>query len=482
MVRLASQLIGVSLVLGLAQAAPVFQRGSHSGIYKKDSSSGVEVAVSAPNGIVESDTAELSSQLASETAAAPTATLLPDDGDGVAPIASTDIPDLPPSGTDGSDDSLSDGDSSTEAPLPTVVSAPPPSAPPSYGSSYNLPSYGSGYSSWMVSYNDCVQTCMATYPPPPTTYSPPSLPPSASYGSSDSLPPSGDDSSDSSGDGDLSSGDSSATVGSGDGLSIVVAPHQGVLRYVPPFVTAQAGQEITWTWGAGPHTVTQSSQATPCNGTIGGFASGQQNASFVFTQTVNSTDPVFFYCGVPTHCQKGMFGAINPPTAPGANTSVAVMMPQWASMDADIMAAMTALNNTQNLTAVPGAATWADDVDVSGIDPSFHVALAKDILFTRMTMAMNPHLVTADGQFNPTSTMSVPADLSAYLDSANAGNGAINAASGTSTDSSSATDSGSASGTSSTASQTGTPNSAASMKSSGIAIAMAAVVAAFFAL
>jgi len=478
MVRLASQLIGVSLVLGLAQAAPVFQRGSHSGIYKKDSSSGVEVAVSAPNGVVQSDTSELSSQLASETAAAPTATLLPDDGSGVATIDSTDIPtDLPPSGTDGA---ASDGDTSTDAPLPTVVSAPPaapPSAPPSYGSSYNTPSYGSGYSSWMVSYNDCVQTCMATYPPPPTTYSPPSLPPSESSGSSDSLPPSGSDSS------DESSGDpTAAATGSSDGLSIVVAPHKGVLRYVPPFVTAQVGQQVTWTWGAGPHTVTESSQATPCNHSIGGFQSGQQNASFVFTQTINSTDPLFFYCGVPTHCQKGMFGAINPPTAPGANTSVAAMMPQWASMDADIMAAMTALNNTNNLAAVPKAATWADDVDVSGIDPSFHVALAKDILYTRMAMAANPHLVSADGQFNPTSTMNVPADLSAYLDSANAGSGAVNAANATTSDSSSATDSGSASGTSSTASQTPAPNSAASMKSSGIAIALAAVVAVVFAL
>lgn len=494
MVRLASQLIGVSLVLGLAQAAPVFQRSSHSGIYKKDSSSGVEVAVSAPNGIVESDTAELASQLASETgAAAPTATVLPSDGSGVAPIDATDIPtDLPPSGTDGSE---SNGDSATAAPLPSVVSAPPPpppvaappppSAPPSLPPSYNMPSYGSGYSSWMVSYNECVQTCMATYPPPPIVYSPPSLPPSSG---SSGLPPSGSDSSVSSGESgslggsDSGSGDTGSSVtDDANTLNVVVAPHQGVLRYVPPLITASVGQTVKFTWGAGPHTVTQSSQAAPCNHSIGGFQSGQQNATATFTQVVNDTNPVFFYCGVPTHCQKGMFGAINPPTAPGANTSVAAMMPQWAAMDADIMAAMTTLNNSQNLLAVPHASTWGDDMDVSGIDPSFHVALAKDILFTRMAMAMNPQLVSKDGVFNPTADMKVPTDISSYLDAANQGSGAVNAQANVTTADSSATD-GSASGTQSSSSPTAKPNGAVSMKSSGIAIALAAVVAVVFAL
>jgi uncharacterized cupredoxin-like copper-binding protein len=33
----------------------------------------------------------------------------------------------------------------------------------------------------------------------------------------------------------------------------------------------------------------------------------------VFTVTVNDTNPIWFYCGVPTHCQAGMVGVINPP-------------------------------------------------------------------------------------------------------------------------------------------------------------------------
>jgi hypothetical protein len=40
------------------------------------------------------------------------------------------------------------------------------------------------------------------------------------------------------------------------------------------------------------------------------------------TQVVNSTDPTYFYCGVPSHCQKGMFGIINPPSALSSSTSI----------------------------------------------------------------------------------------------------------------------------------------------------------------
>jgi hypothetical protein len=33
----------------------------------------------------------------------------------------------------------------------------------------------------------------------------------------------------------------------------------------------------------------------------------------VFTVMVNSTDPIWFYCGQVGHCQGGMVGVINPP-------------------------------------------------------------------------------------------------------------------------------------------------------------------------
>lgn len=120
--------------------------------------------------------------------------------------------------------------------------------------------------------------------------------------------------------------------GSGATHTIIVAPTQGVLRYVPFATNASVGDTIKFMWNANMHTVTKSSELEICNKTSDApFASGVQNKSFVFTQVVNSTDPTFFYCGVPTHCQKGMFGIINPPSALTASTSVASMMPSIVS-------------------------------------------------------------------------------------------------------------------------------------------------------
>jgi len=53
----------------------------------------------------------------------------------------------------------------------------------------------------------------------------------------------------------------------------------------------------------------------PANGSA--FFSGTINsnsgpASNAFTVTVNSTDPIFFYCATVGHCQAGMAGVINP--------------------------------------------------------------------------------------------------------------------------------------------------------------------------
>ena len=109
---------------------------------------------------------------------------------------------------------------------------------------------------------------------------------------------------------------------------------QGVLRFVPFATNASVGDTIKFVWGANVHTVTKSSQLELCNKTSDApFTSGVQNKSFVFTQVVNTTDPTYFYCNVPTHCQKGMFGIINPPNADVAisNTSVAAMMPAIAA-------------------------------------------------------------------------------------------------------------------------------------------------------
>lgn len=244
---------------------------------KRDSSSGEEVAVSAPFGVVESDTAELSSQLASETNLGAEPTALPVDtasSDSASASVSADSTTttdaslstatdastidssvlaslsaidtnsivFPPADTANSVAFPSDTNSVVFPPAETAAPYVPPvvSSGSSYGgsvdippyvnsgSSYNMPQYGSGSVSWESSYNSCVQTCMASYPPPPATIS---LPPS-SY-----TPPSIDSGS------SVSSGSPDATVTppSGTVHNIVVAPSQGYVCIACAVVILQKG-------------------------------------------------------------------------------------------------------------------------------------------------------------------------------------------------------------------------------------------------
>jgi plastocyanin len=93
---------------------------------------------------------------------------------------------------------------------------------------------------------------------------------------------------------------------------VVVAPQQGVLRFMPfAVVGAAPGDVIRYTWRASPHTVTKATALNICNATLDApFASGRQDAGFVFEETISSTQPIWFFCGVGDHCAKGMFGVM----------------------------------------------------------------------------------------------------------------------------------------------------------------------------
>lgn len=70
--------------------------------------------------------------------------------------------------------------------------------------------------------------------------------------------------------------------GSGATHTVIVAPTQGVLRYVPFAVNASVGDTIKFMWGANNHTVTKSSALLPCNKSSDAlFTSGTQNKDFV---------------------------------------------------------------------------------------------------------------------------------------------------------------------------------------------------------
>lgn len=163
--------------------------------------------------------------------------------------------------------------------------------------------YGSGSSNWGGSgYDSCVQRespfligafrralrlmagfpfliialtpsteCVASYGAPPATWTP---------------PPSKTDSS------------------SGNGVThtVIVAPTQGVLRYVPFAVNASVGDTVHFVWMANNHTVTKSSELELCNKTSNApFISGTHDKGFTFDQVVNDTNPTFYYCGTPNH-------------------------------------------------------------------------------------------------------------------------------------------------------------------------------------
>ncbi|KAG8713733.1 hypothetical protein FRC08_012890 [Ceratobasidium sp. 394] len=215
--------------------------------------------------------------------------------------------------------------------------------------------YGSGSANWGTDLNSCVQMCQAKFgsPPPPAETAP-----------SATTPPSG----------------------TGATHTVIVAPTKGVLRYIPFAVNASVGD----TWGAGPHTVTKSSALTVCNKSAGSdsFASGMQNASFVFDQVVNNTDPTFFYCAVATHCAKGMFGIINPPSAPaGSATSVGMMMSTWTSQNPDLAKMQNAVDK---MTVNTPAYNWASNLDAGALPTEAHQSLVENIFQTRMFYAMNP--------------------------------------------------------------------------------------------
>lgn len=95
---------------------------------------------------------------------------------------------------------------------------------------------------------------------------------------------------------------SGTSTASGTVITVIVAPTQGVLRYVPFAVNASVGDTVRFMWGANNHTVTKSSQLQICNKTSDApFATGEQNKGFMFDQVVNDTNPTFFYCGTPGH-------------------------------------------------------------------------------------------------------------------------------------------------------------------------------------
>jgi len=265
--------------------------------------------------------------------------------------------------------------------------------------SYSTPSYGSGSNYWGGSgYEDCVNQCVAQF--------------GGSTGGGGSYQA-------------TATSGSYGSKGTGATHTVIVAPTKGVFRMMPFATNASVGDTIEFHWGADQHTVTKSSALLPCNKSSEApvFASGEQNQSFVFTQVVNDTNPTFYYCGTPTHCEKGMFGIINPAmAAPGSPSSLGGMMQSMAANDSDLSAyAAYSSNKTANNDA---ASNWGANFDMSSLPDWSHSLVATNVLFTRATLGMNTDILNAAGTVDLSSVANVPLmlpmDISAPLNAASA--------------------------------------------------------------
>jgi len=246
-----------------------------------------------------------------------------------------------------------------------------------------------------------------------------------------------------------SSADEGTSGTNGVTHTILVAPTQGVYRYVPFYVNANVGDTLQFIWGSGPHTVTKSSALELCNKSQEApvFESGKQNKSFVFNEVVNDTNPNFFYCGVADHCERGMFGMINANTTT-SGSSVSSMMGSMVSNNSVLSAMYTYQQNVSNGNSA--ANSWASDLDMSGMPEWSQNYVMQNVMFTRTFLAANPEVINSDGtiDMSKASSWSIPNDLAAQLTDAQI---AAAAAPSSSSASSSSTSSSSAAATTTSA-------------------------------
>jgi plastocyanin len=437
MVHFSTALSLVALYLSAAVALPV-----------PDSAIGDEVGVSAPNGIVMSDTQELNrNRMLSTSSDYPSPTWTDS-----MPPSSTWSPPAPLS-TDGSMDQS----------LPSYSDSSPSqhTSPPQYGSSSPAyppqpsPTYGSGSNSWGSNsggsnpYDDCVQQCQAKYP---------------------QWNPSTDSSS-----GDSSSGDSPTKTGMTH--VVWVAPTQGVLRYVPFAVNASVGDTVKFIWGANNHTVTKGSELTPCNATSDSpFATGIQQKGFTFEQLVNDTNPLFVYCAFPGHCEKGMFGIINPPNALGGPSSVGSMMQSMVASNPSLGMMRDYADNATKSSNV--ASEWGTNFDMSNIPQWAQDSFVENVLFTRTYLAANAGAIQ-NGEVDTTNPPVIPQDITqvALGNSPSYGYGSNSAGPSSVTSTSTVAPSPTSTGNSNS---NLSDKNAASVTRSGFAVVLAAFAAGFF--
>jgi plastocyanin len=237
-------------------------------------------------------------------------------------------------------------------------------------STYEYPQYGSGSNQYNNNgYNDCVSQCMAQFGAPPSTMTM-----------------------------ERQQNAQETETASGAIHTVMVAPTGVGLRYVPFAVNASVGDTIRYVWTTpNNHTVTLSSALTVCNKSAQAesreFVSGVRNAATeqqIFDVKVETDQPQFYYCSVQQHCQKGMFGIINPGNDVGAANSVGSLMTSMMTSNPQLQAAYQYIKANVSDTA---ALNWGMGMSTEGIPEDQWENVATNVLVTQAMFGANPGML-----------------------------------------------------------------------------------------
>lgn len=284
----------------------------------------------------------------------------------------------------------------------------PEEAHETWSSDYAYPTYGSGASEWGAPYDDCVSQCVAKYGAPRETYTPVAKP---------------------------------EEVGNGAIHTVLVAPEAGVLRYYPFALNATVGDTIRYVWSTpANHTATLSSELALCNRSSlaegRSFVSGIKNGAegeTVFDVVVQTEEPQFFYCSVQQHCEKGMWGVINPKSEFGGVNTVGSKMKEWTDSNPNLQAAWSYVHETTKTDQAVD--TWGNSISLDGIPEEAYSDVAANVIWTRAMFGANPGtLETNKGAATPDgSPVTLVEDLSILLSATNQDPNAANQPAGTPT-------------------------------------------------
>lgn len=139
-------------------------------------------------------------------------------------------------------------------------------------------------------------------------------------------------------------------------IVVQVSDSKAGLNYNPNNIFADVGDTVEYIFNPKNHTVAESSFAQPCvplaastpgsTGFFSGFLPFNGTASLqpTFTYHVIDSLPHWFYCAQAKHCEMGMVGVINPPSAKPQNN----------------ITSFAALARAVNATVIPSVITGGD--------------------------------------------------------------------------------------------------------------------------